>query len=151
MKIKKIAQGLIKGLILNKKSDSIADTYSCDYINKQNSYSTEEQVIGTWIDGKPLYRRTYIINAANDLYTGISDLDNLIEFKTQVKTLTDGSGQWREFPWLWVTGASYGSAIHCGGAYYETNGNFIRFQFGSDIIDKLQKIIIILKYTKTTD
>ena len=25
-----------------------------------NNYSTEEQVIGTWIDGKPLYRKTFI-------------------------------------------------------------------------------------------
>lgn len=25
-------------------------------------YSTEEQVIGTWIDGKPLYRKTIVAN-----------------------------------------------------------------------------------------
>lgn len=25
-------------------------------------YSTEEQVIGTWIDGKPLYRKVYVTN-----------------------------------------------------------------------------------------
>lgn len=31
--IEKIAESLAKGLILNKKSDSTQDTYSCDYIN----------------------------------------------------------------------------------------------------------------------
>lgn len=33
MRIKKVAQGLLKGLILNTKSDSTSDAYSCDYIN----------------------------------------------------------------------------------------------------------------------
>ena len=33
--------------------------------NKSLNYSTEEQVVGTWIDGKPLYQKTYDI-------TGIS-------------------------------------------------------------------------------
>lgn len=34
MRIKKIATALLNGLILNTKSDSIDNTYSCDYINK---------------------------------------------------------------------------------------------------------------------
>lgn len=28
-------------------------------VNKSNTYSTEEQVVGTWIDGKPVYQKTY--------------------------------------------------------------------------------------------
>lgn len=28
-------------------------------VNKSNTYSTEEQVVGKWIDGKPVYRKTY--------------------------------------------------------------------------------------------
>ena len=36
-------------------------------LNKANTYSTEEQVIGTWIDGKKIYRKvvTGIITTAN--------------------------------------------------------------------------------------
>lgn len=45
--------------VSNTKSDSTTDTYSCDYINGINKYSTEEKVIGEWIDGKPLYRKVY--------------------------------------------------------------------------------------------
>ena len=30
-----------------------------------HNYSTEEQVIGTWIDGKPLYEKTYSGNSRN--------------------------------------------------------------------------------------
>lgn len=87
MKIKKIAQGLIKGLILNKKSDSIADTYSCDYINKQNSYSTEEQVIGTWIDGSNIYQKTIVLNSGWKLNKeitlshSIENFDKLIKYE----------------------------------------------------------------------
>ena len=29
-------------------------------LNKKDTYSTEEQVIGTWIDGKPLYRKVLV-------------------------------------------------------------------------------------------
>lgn len=35
------------------------------YIN-ENQYSTEEQLVGTWIDGKPLYQKTYSFNATID-------------------------------------------------------------------------------------
>lgn len=33
-------------------------------------YSTTEHVIGTWIDGKPLYERTYYITSFSDLISG---------------------------------------------------------------------------------
>ena len=34
-----------------------SNTYSANIIDKFNSYSTEETVVGTWINGKPLYRK----------------------------------------------------------------------------------------------
>ena len=37
-------------------------------LNDRNVYSTEEKVIGTWIDGKPIYRKTVYI-------TGITTTD----------------------------------------------------------------------------
>lgn len=30
--------------------------------SSQNVYSTTEQVVGTWIDGKPIYRKVYIFS-----------------------------------------------------------------------------------------
>lgn len=60
MKIKKQFQGVIpENKILNTESTSQTDTYSCEYINEQvkEVYSTEETAIGTWIDGKKLYRK----------------------------------------------------------------------------------------------
>lgn len=41
-------------------STSTTDTYTCNYINEARleEYSTTEKIIGKWIDGKPLYRKT---------------------------------------------------------------------------------------------
>ena len=50
------------GLVANVSSTystSQSDTYSCDYINDCNSYSTSETFTGKyWIDGKPIYKKT---------------------------------------------------------------------------------------------
>ena len=60
MKIIKKYSGVVpNGKVLNSRSQSLNDTYSCDYLNEQLNneiYSTEEVRIGTWL-GKPLYRK----------------------------------------------------------------------------------------------
>lgn len=43
--------------------------------NSQINYSTEEQVVGTWIDGRPLYQKTYNMNCTADDFN--EDLTNL--------------------------------------------------------------------------
>jgi len=52
-----------------------------DYdITKGETYSTEETVIGTWIDGKPIYRKVYNITGSN-LTQDVTDLhiDTLVK------------------------------------------------------------------------
>lgn len=45
-------------LIQNSKNNSQSNTYSCDYINDLNTYSTNEIDTGkVWIDGKKIYRK----------------------------------------------------------------------------------------------
>lgn len=57
MKIKKTFQTTVPtGKVLNNRTESNVDTYSCDYINGIETYSTDEVRIGTWL-GKPLYRK----------------------------------------------------------------------------------------------
>lgn len=47
--------------VINSKDieDKENNTYSAEIIDElvQEVYSTEEQVVGTWVDGKPLYRK----------------------------------------------------------------------------------------------
>ena len=66
MRIKKVSQTTpIPATVVNVKSNSQTNTYSCDYINDLNTYSTTEQRIGTFSDGKPVYRKTLIANITN--------------------------------------------------------------------------------------
>ena len=53
--------------------------------NRADLYSTDEKLIGRWIDGKPLYQRTInfgaLPNAAiKDVAHGISEIDNIIAY-----------------------------------------------------------------------
>ena len=59
-------------------------------VQTSNSYSTEEQATGGfWIDGKPIYRKTYEIGATNSLgnnssktiASGLTNIDRVIEIK----------------------------------------------------------------------
>ena len=102
MKIRKKFQGTVPdNKILNTNSDSQVDTYSCDKINRLvklsgNSgmdFSTEEQVVGTWIDGKPVYAKTVVVeNDSNStlltLNHGIENLNEIIDVRGSVQTYT---------------------------------------------------------------
>lgn len=67
MRIKKMYQGTVpENKILNTKSDSQTDVYSCDYLNKISSYSEDEvKINATWINGKPIYKRTFIFDVVS--------------------------------------------------------------------------------------
>lgn len=47
-----------------------------------HNYSTTEQVVGTWVDGSPVYEKTFVINnpatGNNTITHNISNLDMLI-------------------------------------------------------------------------
>lgn len=61
--IKKVAPTTsIQAQVVNTYNTSDSDTYSCDYINNSESYSTSEvKTNKTWF-GKPVYRKMLIIN-----------------------------------------------------------------------------------------
>jgi hypothetical protein len=50
------------GSIVQYDGDTIPTGY--EEVNGFDNYSTTEQRIGTWIDGKPIYRKTFEINGA---------------------------------------------------------------------------------------
>ena len=63
----------VVGQVLNARSTSTADTYSSNYINDLNTCSTTEKRVGTWINGKPLYRKVINIgNLPNATYKDVS-------------------------------------------------------------------------------
>lgn len=143
-KIKKIATSIgILGKILNSKSNSTENTYSCDYINKLHNYSLEEQAIGTWIDGKPLYRKVVGIeslpnNEALIQNHNISGIDNIIN----INGFATNGTEFRPIPFNSATANRIDIQITADrtSIYFRTNIDVSAFH-----------AYIILEYTRTTD
>ena len=147
MKIKKTFQGSVpENKILNTKSNSQTDVYSCDYINKLNTYSTEETLTGeTWIDGKPLYRIVLQVGALNGTnIKKVNTPENIYFMLPYQGMLIDSYGT--EYP------INYNNIYNLNqdiGSFYYKNENCIHIKQFADfgIVDGY----IIIEYTKTTD
>lgn len=109
-------------------------------------YSTSEQVIGTWIDGKPIYRRTINFTTASSAVTvyasGISDIKSIVK---QDGFIDRGDGWYMPLNFSrWDSSPSdlIGTMIKNDG----TVNVFINdaFYYGKDVY-------VTLDYTKTTD
>ena len=120
-------------------------------------YSTDEQVIGKWIDGKPIYRKTMqfsgLSSGENVITHGIKDVDLLLINTNHsfFKTVEDGTGRIL----LWQFGNSNQSSRHF--SQFSTNivwsNNLtVCIYMGSYIVNKLvSDLIVTFEYTKTTD
>ena len=154
MKIRKAFQGTIpENKIMDTYSSSNTDTYSCNQVNKMNFYSTTEQRIGTWINGKPLYRKVIdvpissITGAGTMVAHGVSNLDFALPpkcswYDTQAYT-------WRNMP-----SSYFGSLDWASQVLVRTDGN-IYFEIGPSALTRLQTkgrdLSVVIEYTKTTD
>ena len=107
-----------------------------------NKYSTTEEVIGTWIDKKPLYRKVvkgnitatdqtlFVVNANIDTMVFISGYD-----------CPDGTYY---FPFNYAqTGSTYKSI------FYKRDTDTIEFR--SNSYNPGEVYVVVLEYTKTTD
>ena len=114
----------------------------------ENDYSTSEKIVGTWIDGKPLYQRvrTYDWNQPNatpyDYPSNISNIAYVVDAEMHAK-LTDGTNV-------------YFIKIK---PFYTSTTNFFEVTTTKGILKLsyltsswyLTDIKIVWKYTKTTD
>ena len=126
------------GLMENQQENVLNDVK--DYVDNSNSYSTEEvKTGGTWIDGKPIYRKTWI--GKNDVigWNTIASLSDLNILK--------------------VTKAEqiYENSEYIQGNYFSSSDDryrfFIRKSDMTLVIDAYinSEYVITLYYTKTTD
>lgn len=117
-------------------------------MNKDEIYSTSEQRIGTWIDGKPLYRKTIVLtsgwnNGSETVIThGISNFKRITDARVSA-TRGDGSGQ--VFP------NSFAEAYKLD--VFDFTSNDFKIWVGTGFVDwyALTEIDVTLEYTKTTD
>lgn len=113
----------------------------------QNNYSTEEQLIGTWIDNKPLYRKTLVKTsetAVTYLNLGsINDVDyiNVINGCTQ---FTNGVQTY------YVPTSTYETSTNFSKFYIQkTSANIAHINWTGNSTSGT--IYAIVEYTKTTD
>lgn len=90
MRIKKTSQYIEGGASLsNEYGTSNSDGYTQSYINELQTYSTDEVRVGTWVDGKPLYRRAFTgttsTTSHNYILTNTNDIAKLIGYKGYIE------------------------------------------------------------------
>lgn len=115
------------------------------YIDPTLDYSTDEKIVGTWIDGKPVWQKTFAGNlttdgAWNDFAHNISNLDEVIDFRYAGKRVEDGI--------YWSFGAKGGQSIDTSTALqFVVTSTMLRvWKPSSDI----NSFTATLQYTKTT-
>lgn len=127
-----------------------------DGVNKQASkklldtYSTSEQVVGTWIDGKPIYRMVIIgdnyqvtnnaISLMNSSQVTSLNIEMVVNVSVAVGTKNSGGDAWR---------GNYLNSNYYSGYQINNAGGF--FVFVNDNNQSSVKAKAIIEYTKTTD
>ena len=113
------------------------NTYSADSV-----YSTDEMIIGRWIDGKPLYRKVIQgnITSKNQILFVVNE-----NVKTMVSIYGyDSPDGIYYFPFNYTQSGSTQKAI-----FYKKDTDTIEFR--SDSYNPGEVFVVILEYTKTTD
>lgn len=113
-----------------------------NYVNGLNTYSTAEQVVGKWIDGKPIYRKVFTGITANAEYTEIT-----LDFEA----ITNFSGYFTDGNWVnllpFYIYISPDEKFMC--FYGNPTTRKIYLQYSSAYRNKNYSLVV--EYTKTTD
>ena len=124
-----------------KNSNELYDNFN---IKNEEVYSTEEQKIGTWIDGKPLYRKV-ISSTLPKVTTENVEAKKTVSIDADIGTgfietaYCNKDNQMLPMPFIFTGGQVIKS-------YIDLNGTIILSSNTND-----QPVTIIVCYTKTTD
>lgn len=111
---------------------------------KYHNYSTEEQVVGTWIDGKPLYEKTVyfgsgtLSNKASVSFENMN-IDKIMVISGTFEDTIDGQ---LSIP------VSLDGTLHVG---FYCNRRGILLTFSGAFNGRISNAYAIIQYTKTTD
>lgn len=129
--------------LTNSYSTSTSEGYTANYVNGLNTFSTTEKRIGTWTDGKPIYRKVMTgtkISSTDLTFPAIINIETVVRLEGYLKANTGGSvypltyyGSTEIYANIEVTSAGV-VTVHSATTGY-SNGD----------------ITVIVEYTKTTD
>lgn len=115
---------------------------------QEENYSEQERIIGTWTDGKPLYRKTLNVQL-NDNNYGDTDVPNGYIDKVKDVIHIYGTTYYSKTSISKIPINSYIDATHYSSFYYYPASKSLRVFLGKDLAGL--KAIINVEYTKTTD
>ena len=103
-----------------------------------NVYSTEETVVGRWIDGKPIYRKSFKVISIS----GFTDLTDVGVYED----LVTSHGYW-----LYAARKLMLPYYGNNSAFYAEISDANKLRLYSDGICANREVVLTLEYTKTTD
>lgn len=127
---------------VQQTGSDISLDFTQNAVANKNVYSTSETRVGTWIDGKPLYRKVIsgtTTGETNNILNIITGYDEVIKYNGTFKT---PSGYITELP-------EYTNSTNYIYFVLNTANNVGILTIPSGFIGGIYKIII--EYTKTTD
>lgn len=124
----------------------------------RHNYSTTEQVVGTWIDGKSVYERVFIINGY--FQSGEFNISHDASIDTPISHTAYGhiwSGGYVGSPRIQPVSSGGNSYVNADITFELMNIATDTFKFfvgntwATNTTYRFDKIIVICRYTKTTD
>ena len=124
------------------------------FMNEGSNFSTDEQIVGTWVDGKPIYQKTFstitlVKNITNLTQIG-SDLGANINLIIDSYVCAIGTNGWQSSggaPWTYAT-VSTSEKVRV--EVWRSDSNALQvYGFNNDNIDYTLYVTVL--YTKTTD
>lgn len=133
--------GTLSGLNTTNKNNLVG---AINEVNNKFNYSTEEQVIGKWINNKPIYRKIVFFEVTSN-----SDISHNYNIQSVENIWIDESASYilGDYETLGVNWY-YATSDWCR-TWINKNQGFIRFKCPSSI--GTRTCYVCLRYTKTTD
>lgn len=127
-----------------KTTDTASSPVVPPKMEAKHNYSTEEQIVGTWIDGKPIYEKTLVITSFTG---GDSTVNHNIE-NMDVTTARVIDGYYLVFGSVPIPPNCYYNADAYTTTYIDNNTT-IHLRLGNTWT--CTKVVITIQYTKITD
>ena len=129
-----------------KTTDSVN---SYNYAN-ENDYSTSEKIVGTWIDGKPLYQKTFTGTVSSSSSITFNNIGATVDTIVDIKPILHNDGQNVILPFF-NDGMNGKVALVVNDNSISSNKNQY-FCYATNLSGMVGKTYTLtIQYTKTTD
>lgn len=93
----------LTGIVSNTTENQVAGALAVKTLEDRFTYSSTEKIVGTWIDGKSIYRKIYSASGLNltsptvvDANFKLSSVDTIIDMKSDFKTPSEYTGNYTD-------------------------------------------------------